>query len=415
MDQYIVITDFQDKSFYTLDLYRPTSEFRYGGLSLRERLSKIFGYESLYYFLKDADMAKVIKERVGIPTNELPQSNSFIVLSSRVIASLDELNSLIKMLNSLEPNSILINTENKFIGGKLTKDGFPHITDNVKVYKQKALSIPYIEYPWDFLDIQPGIIKDDALNKEFRKDFSVLKPSRGNWPVLAHKDGVYIERYTYIDARDGPVILYKGVEIQSFTRISGPSCIREDSILMSALIRENTVIGPVCKIGGETADSLIDGYSNQAHKSYIGHSFIGQWVNIGAFTVTSDLKNTYGEIMFDYFGDKISTRKIKIGSFIGDYAKTSISSQIMGGKLIGPFSQVIGPVYKSIPPFTIWNGHTSETYEIYLESAIKTQRRMYSRRNISQLETEKIFIKKIFNATSPLRSSAKKDKFNWKL
>ena len=409
----VVITDIQDSPFYTLDLYRPVSEFRYGGLSLRERISKLVGKENVYYYLRDEDMGKILKERTGIPINEVPSNKEFLVISSRLMGSLDELNSLIKFLSSLEPGGILVNNQNKFIGGKLTTDNFPDMKKNIKLFKQKTLSVPYVNYPWSFLDKQPSIIKDDVLNKHFRQEFSVLKPARGNWPVLAHKDGVYIERYTYIDTREGPVIIHSNVEIQSFTRLSGPSVIREGTILMSALIRENTTIGPVCKIGGEVADSLVDGFSNQAHKSYVGHSYIGQWVNIGAFTVTSDLKNTYGEIKFDHYGEKIPTNKIKIGAFIGDYAKTSISTSIMGGKLIGCFSQVMGPVYQSIPPFTIWNGYRGDLYETYLESILYTQQRMYSRRKVKQLEMEERFVEKLFKQTSHLREDVKREKFKW--
>ena len=407
----IVITDIKDPDFYYLDIYRPTSEFRFGGLSLRERLTRLYGRENVYYYLRDEEKAKVIKEKSGLPVNELPQ-NQFIVISSRIVGSLDELNSLIKLLSSLEIGNIVINNDNKFIGGKFDGQSFPD-TKNIKLFKQKTLPITYLQYPWDFFDKQPSIIEDDALNKTFRQDFTVLKPNRGNWPVLAHKDGVYIERYTYIDTRKGPVIIHSNVEIHAFTRLSGPSVIREGSILMSSLIRENTVIGPTCKIGGETGDSIIDGYSNQAHKSYIGHSYVGQWVNIGAFTVTSDLKNTYGEIKFDYFGKKINTERIKIGAFIGDYAKTGISTAIMSGKLIGCFSQVIGLVNRSIPPFTIWNGYKQELYEIYLDSVIKTQIRMYSRRRKKQSKYERIYIEKLFKETELLRRDALKKGFTW--
>lgn len=411
MENPVIITDIKDQDFYLLDMYRPVSEFRYGGLSLRERLEKLLGKENIYYYLRDMDKAMVIKEKENIPINELP-SNQFIVISTRVIGSLDELNSLIRFLSSMDVGGVLISNEGKFIGGKFDKTIFPDMK-NIKLFKQKTLPITYLKNPWDFLDIQPSIIKDDVLNKVFRQDFSVLKPNRGNWPVLAHKDGVYIERYSYIDTRDGPLIIHSNVEIQSFTRISGPAVIREESILMSSLIRENTVIGPTCKIGGEVSDSVIDGFSNQAHKSYIGHSYIGQWVNIGAFTVTSDLKNTYGEIKFDYFNENIDTGRIKVGAFIGDYAKTGISTPIMGGKLIACFSQVVGLVNKSIPPFTIWNGYKGELYELYLESVIKTQRRMYSRRRKKQLGCEEIFIKKLYDETKPLRIDAHEDKFSW--
>jgi len=411
MHTQILITDIKDEDFFLLDLYRPASEFRYGGFSLRERLTILVGKENIYYFLRDEDKARTIGERYGIPSNEIP-SNNFIAISTRVLGSLDEINSLIKFLEKLETNQVLVTDKGGFIGGKFDGEHFPP-SNKSKKYMHKTLSRLYMEKPWDFIERQPDIIRDDALNKQLKKEFSVLKPNRGNWPILAHKDGVYIERYTYTDTRHGPIIISSNVEIQSFTRISGPSVIRENTILLSSLIRENTAIGPVCKIGGEVADSLVDGYSNQTHKSYIGHSYVGQWVNIGAFTVTSDLKNTYGEIKFDLLGEKINTNQIKLGAFICDYAKTSISTSIMGGKLIGHFSHVIGPVYKSIPPFTIWNGYTNSLYNLYLDSAVKTQERMYARRKVKQLATERKLIEKLYRDTEKLREGKVNDRFTW--
>ena len=55
-------------------------------------------------------------------------------------------------------------------------------------------------------------------------------------------------------------------------------------------------IGPVCKIRGEISSSIVLGYSNKGHEGFVGHSYLGRWVNLGAGTTTSNLKNTYGPV-----------------------------------------------------------------------------------------------------------------------
>ena len=132
-----------------------------------------------------------------------------------------------------------------------------------------------------------------------------------------------------------------------------------------------------------------------------------RWVNIGAFTVTSDLKNTYGTVRMNINGRKIDSKKIKLGSFIADFAKTSISTSIYAGKKIGVSSHVHGVVYDDVPSFTFWAkslGH--EPIEIFLKSAIKTQKRMFERRNIRQKRVHKELLKYIFKITKEERRKA---------
>ena len=52
----------------------------------------------------------------------------------------------------------------------------------------------------------------------------------------------------------------------------------------------------MCRIGGEVEGSIIQGYSNKYHDGFLGHAYVGQWVNLGALTTNSDLKNDYSEV-----------------------------------------------------------------------------------------------------------------------
>ncbi len=409
----IVINDniLPDDFFRWLVLYRPFSEFRVGGFSLRERLEKLVGRESIYLLLKNDLQAKILSKRLGITVQTIPE-NDFIMINSRVAGSFTALEDLIKYLETA-PSGKAIYMDGVFIAGKLNKDhldGF-NLAEKLPGLEYPSTNIFLVRYPWDIIKIQGMIISDDIFSKVIKENFSVLKPNRGQWPVFASKEGVYIEKYVYLDSSKGPIIIGDNVEVHAFSRISGPTVIRENSYILSGLVRENVVIGPVCKIGGEISDSLVDGYSNKAHESYLGHSYVGEWVNIGALSVTSDLKNTYGKIKVELGGVRFDTGTIKLGSFIGDFAKISISTSIFAGKFIGAFSHVMGLVHRNIPPFTMWNGYSRKLYELELSSAIKTQERMYSRRSIEQLEEEVEYVKVLFNETTQERVDASKEQF----
>ncbi|GAJ24797.1 unnamed protein product, partial [marine sediment metagenome] len=113
------------------------------------------------------------------------------------------------------------------------------------------------------------------------------------------KDAV-IHNLVCIDVSDGPVYIDKGAVIRPFTTIIGPSYIGRDTIVERAKIIKSS-IGPVCRMGGEVEACTFQGYSNKYHEGFIGHSFIGEWVNLGALTTNSDIKNNYGSVKV-FFG-----------------------------------------------------------------------------------------------------------------
>jgi len=209
-----------------------------------------------------------------------------------------------------------------------------------------------------------------------------------------------MERGCFTDTRHGPIVLEDDVEVQYGSRISGPTWIRRGSQIFSARLREGTVIGEICKVGGEVEHSIMEAYSNKAHESFLGHSYVGEWVNLGAQAVTSNLKNTYGTIKMDIMGERIDTGMIKLGVFFADHSKISISTAIYAGKKIGVASQVHGVVTDDVPSFTFWAVSLGkQPYEILLESALATQRRMFSRRGVEQKKCDVELLTHIYEMT----------------
>ncbi len=171
-------------------------------------------------------------------------------------------------------------------------------------------------------------------------------------PALLGLRGATVERGVVFDTRGGPILLERGVDVKAGTRLEGPLWAGANTRLLGHLIRASA-IGPGCVIRGELTSCVFLGYANKAHDGFVGHSVIGRWVNLGAGTITSNLKNTYGRVRLDVAGTPIETGLQNVGSLIGDHAKTAIGTLLGTGTVIGTGANVFEAVRppKYIPPF----------------------------------------------------------------
>ncbi len=259
-----------------------------------------------------------------------------------------------------------------------------------------------IQYPWQLIERNPDAIRRQAKSFSGGDDSPSLEGCSvlGQRKNLLFQGSANVEPSVTFDVRGGPVLVGEDAEIRSFSRIEGPVYIGRQAQIRSAKIGVGTSIGDQCRIGGEVEDSIIDNYSNKAHDGFIGHSYIGEWVNIGAGTSNSDLKNTYGTVRMDVGGLKVDSGSIKIGCFIADYAKTSIGCFIYTGKRIGVSSQTHGYVTEDVPSFTIhMKSISGKCFELKLDSASETQKRMMTRRGVEQTEPDKSLLAKVFEMT----------------
>ncbi len=173
--------------------------------------------------------------------------------------------------------------------------------------------------------------------------------------------------------------------VRPFACISGPCRLGERSrINEHASIRPGVAIGPVCKAGGEIEASVLDEYSNKQHGGYLGHSYLGPWVNLGAGTSNSNLKNSYGPVRMEIAGGTIDTGLQLLGCVVGDYARTAVNTSIFTGKLIGACSMVYGTVAANVPSFVNYAQSLGEVTDLPPDIMARTQKRMLQRRGIAQ-------------------------------
>jgi UDP-N-acetylglucosamine diphosphorylase/glucosamine-1-phosphate N-acetyltransferase len=169
-----------------------------------------------------------------------------------------------------------------------------------------------------------------------------------------------------LDASDGPILIADGVAIGANAVILGPCYIGLGTqISPLALIRAGTSLGSRCKVGGEVSNALFMDCSSKAHEGFVGDSYIGQWVNFGAGSCTSNLKNTYGGIHVRLGKQPIPTGRQFLGSLVGDHTKFAISTRLMTGSYIGYCCMIAaaGLTPTHVPSFTFLTDQGARNYE----------------------------------------------------
>lgn len=273
---------------------------------------------------------------------------------------------------------------------------------------QRAVSGAMLNYLWDVVDQNGTALTQDA------RWFAVENPPRplpdqvaieGPTEHFLAAEGAVIEPFVLADTRGGPVLVDRGAIVHSFSRLEGPCYVGRDSWIVGAKLRAGSSIGPCCRIGGEVEASIVQGHSNKYHEGFLGHSYLGEWVNLAAATQTSDLRNDYDMVRVTVNGERIATGKTKIGSYIGDHTKTGLSALLNTGSTIGAFANVLpngNLLPQVVPSFCqVQQGELRELWD--LRKAFATASRVMQRRGKSLTEVHRDFYDRLFDSTSALR------------
>jgi UDP-N-acetylglucosamine diphosphorylase/glucosamine-1-phosphate N-acetyltransferase len=195
-------------------------------------------------------------------------------------------------------------------------------------------------------------------------------------------EGVRIDPGAVLDASEGPILVGPRTRVFSGAVLTGPLAIGPDCRIKPLARVSATSAGPACRIGGEVDGSIVLGHSNKQHDGFLGHSYLGAWVNLGAATDTSDLKNDYGPVRVTVAGETIDTGERHVGSLIGDHTKTAIHTRLNTGSVIGVGCNVLGADFppKAIPSFC-WGGDGSWS-EYRLDKALQVARLVMERRDV---------------------------------
>jgi UDP-N-acetylglucosamine diphosphorylase/glucosamine-1-phosphate N-acetyltransferase len=240
-----------------------------------------------------------------------------------------------------------------------------------------------VHHLWDLVDHNAEMIRRDVSLGD------PAPPREGAPAVVGPRDrlhiapGAHIDPFVVADTTDGPVVIDEGAKVMAFTRLEGPCFIGPRCQIMGAKIRAGTTLGPECRIGGEVECSIVQGFSNKYHDGFLGHAYVGSWVNLGAGTQNSDLRNDYGEIRVIVDGQLVRTGRHKVGCFLGDHTKSGLGCLLNTGTNVGAFSQLLpsgGLLPRYVPSFTsVFQGGLVEQDD--LDALLATAEKVMQRRN----------------------------------
>ena len=195
------------------------------------------------------------------------------------------------------------------------------------------------------------------------------------------EEGAEIGPQVVLDASGGPILIRRGAAIAPFTHLVGPIAVGRGSQILGDRVGTSS-IGDHCKVRGEFSNSIVLGHSNKGHAGFVGHSYLGRWVNLGALTATSNLKNTYGPVQLWTPSGVRGTGQQFLGTIFGDHAKTGIGTLLSTGTVVGAGANLFGSNMppKVVPPFAWGDGEPYDTYDV--TRFLTVAERVMSRRHV---------------------------------
>jgi glucose-1-phosphate thymidylyltransferase len=244
-------------------------------------------------------------------------------------------------------------------------------------------SVASYRHPHELVQVQLKTIQDSLQHRLDSGRYQQIREG------LFVGEQVELPQDFVVNAKAGPVLIDDQAMIGPYTYFAGPVYIGPRSkVIEHASIKDAVCLGHTTKVGGEVEASIVEPYTNKQHHGFLGHSYVGSWVNLGAGTCNSDLKNTYGEVKMEYAYGKVNTGSQFVGCIVGDYAKSAINTSIFTGKIIGTCSMVYGFVTTNVPSFVNYARHFGQVTEMAPAVMVATQARMFARRKVTQRECD---------------------------
>ena len=400
MDLLAIFEDERVGNFYPISETRHLSELLVGGRTLIERAKQLFPDHQILQVGR-----KRIEEHLSISREFLTSNaDSVLFLNARLLPS-EALVAQLPAENNWrvgENQTLVASLDRELLNSTVMEGEHLEFSADHSLPTLKMHGLKVYEYLWDLLDDNGPRIAEDFF---FYADQPGLEvPSNVS---VVNQDQVFVDESAslgagvVLDANGGPIVIESGVTIMPGAVLLGPCFIgRNSTIKVGAKIYGDTTIGEWSKVGGEVENSIVLGYSNKQHDGFLGHSYLGSWVNLGADTNTSDLKNNYGTISVDVpHQGVVDSGRMMLGTLMGDHSKTSINTMLNTGTMVGVFANIFGSGFppKSVPSFS-WGG-ADGMVPYRLEAAFEVAERVMARRNIPFTTEDRRLLQEIWEAT----------------
>ncbi len=400
--QVVLYEDAGAKWFGPLTLLRPVFDLRCGLLLLREKL-EVRRPGWAVSLLPRRELRALVSELYPGRGIDSVQDSDVLLLSARVIVT----DGLLAAIDA-ESGDVLLTSGGEPVGALLHGGAVERVRSVrdangdlgvLEIPLTREIPARTVRYPWELVRLTAEEIEADAavlrrpgiVEGEVHPSAQLVEPTR-----ISIGEGSTLGPGVVIDASSGSVVVDANVDVMANAVVLGPAFVGAGScIKVGAKIYPGTSIGRSCKVGGEVEGSVLHSFTNKQHEGFLGHAYLGSWVNIGAATDNSDLKNNYGAVRVELNGEIIDTGDTFVGATIGDHTKTAIGTKLNTGTVIGVFCNIVsnGFAPKSIPSFSWGSGDGFVEHDI--ERAIATARLVMARRGVDLTGVEEAAIREV--------------------
>lgn len=346
---------------------RPAGELRFGASLLRERVERVLGVPCSGY-VGAAELTGFDEPgapEVGSAPEIAPRGGALLWLSRAAPAEEERVRGSASGIPASAPHRRWVIDER--VVGAYVPPGEPLAVALAALGEAPDDRDEVVEvtgwilgWPWDLVARNAEALATDLETRFGARSASPVPLPKGVFRVgdglLSLGQDARIGPGVVVDTRDGPIRLDAGVTVDGPGRLAGPLHLGAGSTVFGGHLSRLSA-GPVCKLRGEIDTAVLTGFVNKAHDGYLGHALTGRWVNLGALTTNSDLKNDYGPVRVGLPDGTVDTGLMKVGAFLGDHVKTGIGTVLNTGSVVGAGSNVFGGGMppKGLPPFS-WAG-----------------------------------------------------------
>jgi UDP-N-acetylglucosamine diphosphorylase/glucosamine-1-phosphate N-acetyltransferase len=400
------------KNLYPLSVLRPVYNIKAGAFSIREKIEIELQRKFKISLHCRNILSKFVSSRFkDYDVNELPPDD-YIFFNGRVVFGEDSVKWILKNLNQ---NSVLKDNDT-IIAANVSRSKLEYFDKKIKNPEDNTLNandfenfIPQdtnminysiVNYPWDLLD-KLNIFLNNDLEILFKRrtKFKKINVLITNGEKISIAKSAVFYSDVFLNSDEGIINIENEAVIEPFTFIKGPVYIGKNVVVKSGTrIYGPASIGWGSKVSGEISGSVFHSCVNKQHDGFIGNTYACPFVNFGADTVTSNLKNNYSKVRVKFNNGEINTGMQFLGSIAGDHTKFGINTMLNTGTIAGVFANVAGGGFpdKKIDSFE-WNIIGKEVVKYKVDEALATARIVMARRHIEMSKEYEELVRQISN------------------
>ncbi|MDQ3673325.1 MAG: hypothetical protein M3365_02985 [Gemmatimonadota bacterium] len=368
--------DLRARNFEPFALTRPCSEMRAGTSLVRRRWESATGMKSKGFLgaphlahFEEGDAPPAVGEKAEIPAGSVViNSRCVIALDTRLdpfdLLMCDGLASAVRLARPVPAS--------KFADGTLDLGTIQTSLGGRKVTGR------WMSEVWEFIATLGDQLTEDIPLRARSLIMAAPELTVSGKGAVFVEEGAEIGPNVVFDVSAGPILVRRGASISPFSHLVGPLYVGSHAQVLGDRVASSS-IGDVCKVRGELSNSVFIGHANKGHAGFVGHSYLGRWVNLGALTTTSNLKNTYGSVQLWTRSGLRNTGQQFLGTLFGDHAKTGIGTMLSTGTVLGAGANVFGGKMppKAVPPFAWGDSEPYDTFDLtrFLEVAERAMAR----------------------------------------